>query len=193
MGVTDLTVKGAVGSGCGSIRASAPPPFDLPGRIETGYEPYLSFGLRGAFHRRADVALGACFQYNHYFDARNEQRGTVWRWGSLDEYYALVEFKDRHDFTLGLTLDLIGDWGLFYISALYNKAVGKALGRLEFDTDPPEVYTSSADIEVRDNMGASAGLRIIVRKGWYVMVEGQYKLYRPAAAISVSVNKAFGL
>jgi hypothetical protein len=191
IGVADLTVKEA--NGCSNLREVLSFVLDVAGRIETGYEPYFSLGLRGAFYSRPDFALGACLQCNYYFESQVQQCGTVWTFDGYVDYEALAYFKDRYDLTVGLNLDLIGSWGLFYAGVFYNKAASRASGRLEYKVEPPETYTFGTDIEEMGNMGANAGLRIIVTKGWYLTIEGQCKLYRRMAAVSVSLNKALGL
>lgn len=191
VGAADLTVKET--NGCTSSREVLSLMLYTAGRIETGYEPYFSLGLRGAFYSRPDFAVGACVQFNYYSDGRVEQCGTEWTFDGYVDYEATVYFKDRYDLSVGLNLDLIGTWGLFYAGILYNEAAGKASGRVEYRVEPAEVYPFSADIEEESNMRANAGLRITVRKGSYLTVEGQYKLYKPMAAVSLSLNKALGL
>jgi hypothetical protein len=188
-GAIDVMSKRA--SGCTWARFVIPS--CLLTRLETGFEPYVSLGVRGAFYGRPDFAVGACVQFNYYSDGRAEQCGTEWTFDGYVDYEAIVYFKDRYDLSVGLNLDLIGTWGLFYASILYNKAAGKASGRLEYKVEPIEVYPFSADIEEEGNMGANAGLRVIVRKGWYLTIEGQSKLYKTMAAVSLSLNKALGL
>jgi hypothetical protein len=165
--------------------------FSLPGQLNAGYEPYLSLGLRAAVLRRAELAIGACFQLGYYLNGTAETAGTEWRLSSsmYDDYVAQVEIEDRYDLSAGITLDVIGDWGLFYAGGFYFRAAGKASGRLEWKDEPFDIETFSSNIEENGSLGGEAGLTIIVRKGWQVTVEGQY---RSKSAIALSLQRAFG-